>query len=341
MLSDATKLAWAGVRGLLPYPDLLRRIRMRRAAFKLVTCRKWPGDDATGVDAAQLALLRLLWLQRRVRRAVRSRRGEEAAYLARAVVDACVVGLYCLHSGTAVADLSAANNSAARRVLRYLADDDPIFQSAIDTAAGTLGEYGRDPSLGNWAKWLAKEKDLWIAPRLYTAYYVPLSHFYTHTNAFTLTRHVRPDDTLRRRPRSPWARRPPARLADGCAGLLAAAIAHKTDNPSANFLDTYATAHLSRSLVPAFTLAARGWRNSVRWRKIPAALRAVRALNRYLDGPARADAPVQQEARIREGFTAALGVLGLDQDEMFRVAIDEFVALVLTKTNAPNSANTP
>src|ERR1039457_3854277 len=107
VLSDARKLAWAGVRGLLPYPDLPRRIRMRRAAFKLITCNRWPGDDATGNDAAQVALLRLLWLQRRIRRAVRSRHTEEAAYLARAVVDACIIGLYCLHSGTAVADLSA------------------------------------------------------------------------------------------------------------------------------------------------------------------------------------------------------------------------------------------
>ncbi len=28
-----------------------------------------------------------------------------------------IIGLYCLYSGTAVADLAAANNSAARRVL--------------------------------------------------------------------------------------------------------------------------------------------------------------------------------------------------------------------------------
>lgn len=338
MLSDARKFAWAGVRGLLPYPDLPRRIRMRRAAFKLITCNRWPGDDATGNDAAQLALLRLLWLQRRIRRAVRSRHTEEAAYLARAVVDACIIGLYCLHSGTAVADLSAANNSAARRVLGYLADDDLIPQSAIDAAAEELGEHGRDPNLRKWAEWLAKEKGLWIAPRLYTAYYVPLSHFFAHTNAFTLTRHVRPDDSVRRRPRSPWARRPPVRVADGCTGLLAAAIADKAGSPSAGFLTSYATAHLDRGLVPAFTLAARGWRQSVQWRKVPAALKAVRALSRYLDGPGRHDEPAQQEARVREGFTMAFGVLGLDHDEMFRVAIDEFVALVLTRMNTPGSA---
>jgi hypothetical protein len=76
----------------------------------------------------------------------------------------------------------------------------------------------------------------------------------------------------------------------------------------------------------------------MQWRKIPAALKAVRALSHYLDGPGRHDDPAQQETRIREGFTTAFGVLGLDQDEMFRVAIDEFVALVLTRMNTPGYA---
>lgn len=70
----------------------------------------------------------------------------------------------------------------------------------------------------------------------------------------------------------------PVRLADGCTGLLAAAIADKAGSPSAGFLTSYAAAHLDRGLVPAFTLAARGWRQSVQWRKIPAALEAVRTL---------------------------------------------------------------
>jgi hypothetical protein len=339
MLLDIGKLAWAGARGLLPYPDIRRRIKMRRTAFKLVTCHRWPGDDATGTDAAQLALLRLLWLQRRVRRAVRSRSTEEAAYLARAMVDACIVGLYCLHSGTAVADLSAANNSAARRVLGYLADGDFISQSAIDAAAGTLGDHGRDPNLKKLAEWLENEKGLWIAPRLYAAYYVPLSHFFAHTNAFTLTRHVQPDDTLCRRPRSPWARRPPVRVADGCTGLLAAAMADRAGSPSAGFLTSYATAHLDRSLTPVFTLAAKGWRHSVQWRKVPVAFTAIRSVSRYLNGPGRTADPAEQEARVRDGFTTAFGALSLDQDEMFRVAIDEFVALVLTRINSPDPAS--
>jgi hypothetical protein len=130
VLREVAKLIWAAVRGLLPYPDLRRRISTRRSAFNLITCKRWPGDDATGDDAAQLALLRLLWLQRLVRRAGRARRDEEAALLARSAVDACIIGLYCLHSGTAVAALPAANNRAARRIAGYLTDFGLMSESA-------------------------------------------------------------------------------------------------------------------------------------------------------------------------------------------------------------------
>jgi hypothetical protein len=37
-------MVWASTRGLLPYPDLPRRIRTRRQAFKLITCKRWPGE---------------------------------------------------------------------------------------------------------------------------------------------------------------------------------------------------------------------------------------------------------------------------------------------------------
>ncbi|HEV3172051.1 MAG TPA: hypothetical protein VGZ32_16990, partial [Actinocrinis sp.] len=53
------------LRGLLPYPDPARRRRVRRAASRLVVYEPWSADDATmGRDAAQLALLRILWLQK-------------------------------------------------------------------------------------------------------------------------------------------------------------------------------------------------------------------------------------------------------------------------------------
>jgi hypothetical protein len=339
-MSDLWKLAWPGVRGLLPYPDLPRRIRMRRQAFKLITCKRWPGEDATGDDAAQLALLRLLRLQRLIRRAVRGRRTEEAALLARSAADACIIGLYCLHSGDAVTRLSAANNSAARRAAGYLTMDGLVSQAAIDAAADALGERGNDPNLRHVAEWLAKEKGLSIATALYTAYYLPLSHFFAHTNAFTLTRHVKPDNALRRHPTSPWARRSPVRLGDGCAGLMAAAIAERSGRP-ADFLLKYANAHLGRMLTPVFTLSARGWRQSIQWREAPTAMKAILALRQYTHGEGRGDDPAVQEARIREGFTKAFRMIVQDQDGALQMAIDEFVAKVVHAMNTPEDDRVP
>ena len=59
------------LRSLLPYPDLLRRRRMRKSARRLIVSALWPEDHATSLDIAQLALLRLLWLQRETHRAAR------------------------------------------------------------------------------------------------------------------------------------------------------------------------------------------------------------------------------------------------------------------------------
>jgi hypothetical protein len=82
---------WPGIRpfvrtfvlGVLPVPDLIDRCRVRRKAGSLIAGRRWPGMAATGRDAAELAVLRLLWLQRQTRRAVRSRQAEAARMVAR------------------------------------------------------------------------------------------------------------------------------------------------------------------------------------------------------------------------------------------------------------------
>jgi hypothetical protein len=44
----------AAVLGFLPYPDLISRPRVRRAARGLVTLKTWPGMEATSAEAAQL-----------------------------------------------------------------------------------------------------------------------------------------------------------------------------------------------------------------------------------------------------------------------------------------------
>jgi hypothetical protein len=75
--------------GMMPCPDLLARRRVQRRARAFVTVKTWPEDQATSKDAAQLAMLRLLSLQRQTRRGVRTRQREASAMLAPASVEPC------------------------------------------------------------------------------------------------------------------------------------------------------------------------------------------------------------------------------------------------------------
>jgi hypothetical protein len=337
-LNAALSAWWKNLRGLLPYPDAPRRWRMRRMAARLVTCQKWPGDDATGPEAAQLALYRLLWLQQRTRRAVMGRRRDEAALLARASLETCILGLYCLFSSEAVAQLSAANYRAAKRVISYISDDGLVSKEAIDSAARALGELGPDLNIKDVAFRLGQEHGLSFVPQLYSAYYVPLSHFFVHANAFTLMRHVRPDGTLHRRPDFPWARRTAVRMADACTGLLAGNLDGKAGSP----LIRYAEAHLARLVTPAMAMTVRGALRGTGWRKLPGVIRQVAGLRRYTHGPGLADNPAERDARLRQVITTVLGALVPDAPEgMFNRAIDEYVTMVADDMNRVAAGSPP
>jgi hypothetical protein len=92
---------WPLVRTLvlsaLPVPDLPSRFKVRCAARDLAKgCDPWPGMEASGVDVARLALLRLLHLQQATHRAVRSHQDEAATMLARVTIERYITGMYCL-----------------------------------------------------------------------------------------------------------------------------------------------------------------------------------------------------------------------------------------------------
>jgi hypothetical protein len=286
--------------GVLPYPDLIRRGHVRRKALRLVTCKHWPGEDATGMEAAQLALLRLLWLQRLTRSAVSERREEDAALLARTALESCIVGLYCVYSGDAIAHLSAANHRATGRPVSYLSDGELRSKAAIDSAAEALGELGPDLNIRDLALWLEREQELAIASRLYYEYYVPLSHLFTRSYAFALMRHVRPDGRLCEQPAYPWVTLAAARLADGCTGLLAANIADKSGVSPEPFL-RYATAHLDRLVTPALAFTVKGAMRSVPRYRLLGTLRSLDSTRQAGGRSFRADVPAWQEARISEG----------------------------------------
>jgi hypothetical protein len=270
-----------------------------------------------------------MWLQRLARRAVRARRLEEAAVLARESLETCIVGLYCLHSGDAVTKLTAANNKAAGKIASYLTAQGLLSQDAMDSAVRVLGDQGRDLNLADVAVWLEQEKGIDIGRRLYQAYYVPLSHFFVHANALTLTKHVGPDNKLRRRPAFPWARRSAARMADGCTGLLAASIADASGQP-ATLLARYAAAHLDRLITPAVMMGSKGWLRSIPVHEIPAIFRAFSEFSRYVREEGHADSPEQRDVRVRQSFARLLQPLApAVAAETFARAIDEFVAILL------------
>ncbi|HXW46103.1 MAG TPA: hypothetical protein VEL03_15050 [Streptosporangiaceae bacterium] len=282
------------LRGVLPYPDMRRRWATRRKAFRLVTCQRWPGDAATGMDAAQLALLRQIWLQELTRNAVSERRGDDAALLARAALETCIVGLYCVYSGDPIANMSAPSYRSSGRGISYLSDGSLGSIAAIDGAVEALGQVGPDLDIRDLALWLEREYGLAAAARLYHAYYVPLSHLFARPYAFALMRHVGPDGSLQRRPYFPWARRSAVRMADGCVGLLAGHIAEKSDHHSEVFF-RYATAHLDRLLTPALLFAVKGAMRSVPWHQRTAALAAVLQAQHYADDAASSQAGTQEQ----------------------------------------------
>jgi len=323
------------LRGLLPYPDPFRRRRVRKAARRLVVCDPWPADDAiTGPDVAQLALLRLLWLQGQTRRASRGRHRESAVLLARSSLETCILGLYCLHCPDAVADLRAANIKAGGKMLAVLGTAGVIPQEVINQALAALGPRREGPTVRAMTKLIDAETGGTVEAALYDRLYVPTSTYFVHSNAASLLRHVKADGSLTYHPIVPWARRSPIHLADGCVGLLAGAVAHADGAPINLFL-TYAETHHARTMMPLLVMAAKGLgRSSLKPARLIETTRIVLDLRRYLSGPALSDPPRMREARLR----AAYDKLPLDPDvpaEAFRPVIDYFIEKILSDFAAP------
>ena len=329
MLKSLWQIIWPPLRNaLLPYPDIRRRRRIHRAARALVAPGPWPGDAASGVDAAQLALLHVLWLQRQTRRAVRRRSHDAAALTARVTLETCFLGVYCLHADDAVKKLAGRDITAIPQLLAYIADDDFISKETIKASAEALGDGGPDIKVRRTVEWLAREHGRGDLLSLYQRYYAPLSHFYVHPSASTLLRHVGKGGEVRLRPGRLWARRSPARLADACTGYLAAALAGKTGVSPDEFMN-YAEAHIARTLTPVAITAVKGL-GQFDWRKLPTLFSLVADLRRYTHNVAKDDDRTARETRIRRDFDKAVRLLDLDvPDAAFQPVINHFVTLLL------------
>jgi hypothetical protein len=321
---------WGVVASFLPCTDLASRYRMRREAYRLVTLRTWPGMAAKSGEAAQLAMLRLLWLQRQTHRAVRGRHKEASAMLARASVEGLLLGLYCLRVPGAIAKLHADNLKALGDGLAYLEEADIAPEQVIRDCVARLGSPS-DKYLTAWGlvKAIDDANGNKAARSIYRRLYIPLSNYTVHANGGTLLRHVRRDGRLHRRPSRSLARRSPARVADAAAGFLAADLARRAGKPEKTLL-AYADRHYSRTLMPMVVMAFSGMGSSLRPQRVWEIIKLIIDVYTYINnGRAMADSIEERVAYVRERFAQILNFE--DDPEIPDDALEPFIDYVADK----------
>jgi len=208
-------------RRLLGSFDPLRRWRIRCTAHKLVSDKAWAGDEATAQEIARLALLRVLWLQKQVRRAARNQEDEAAAMLARAAIEGTLSGLYCVYVPGATQAFAGETARRAKKLIAGLADG-----LGGDFLAGAFDSLGRGklPTVTEMVRQITEHGGGAGVGKLHGNFYDQVSTLYIHGGPLGLLRHVHPrTNRTRERPYSAWSRRSAVQTADAMVGLLAAA----------------------------------------------------------------------------------------------------------------------
>ena len=321
-------ILWPIIRGVLPLPDLVRRVRVRRAAKALVTLRTWPEDDATtGSDVAQLAMLRLLWLQRETRSLTRGRHREAAVLMSRSALETCILGLYCVFAEDPVSKLRASQLKSGLAAMSALLDG-MVPRDLLKDAIAAIGTANKSITDNVWDMAVFIDGKLGEpgVSNLYGQVYAPISSYFSHANAGSLIRHVSHDDTLRERPLNPWVRRSPVRVADACVGILAVHLGRSEGKPTARFTQ-YAEAHLRRILPPMATLVGKRMGKAV---GVPALVRTTiqaRRLRPVLARPELTDR--EREASVRELFRGLTPLLGDLPEAAVNPVVDHFVQIIV------------
>lgn len=323
------------VKYLLPYPDPMRRRRMRRAARALISCSPWPEDQARPADVAQLALLRLLRLQREAHRVAAFQNFESTTLLARAAVETCIAGLYWLYSDDAAGRLSGANAKAVRRMLEFMADNDPVTPAALDELVLMIGVPSAPPSLRDMAQAVTRKTSVPFATELYVRLYIPLSTLFAHPTGVAMLRHVGADRQLRDRPDRCWSKRAALHGTDVCTAQLALAIAEQAGMSSAPFLE-YAKAHMERTAHPIMTMTSRRALRSIRLSRVPRAYRSLMTLRRSrMSGEYALDTSEQRKSFAKRALDEILQVLDADVGEQMRDQIIDKFAELLADSSTP------
>jgi hypothetical protein len=331
------------LRGVLPYPDLARRVQVRRRARDLATRDPLPADETamSGLDYARLALLRSLSLQHDTRRAVRGRHREAAALLARTSMETCILGLWCLYNPDAATKLRLSEIRTAPAMLSFLSSAGLIPDAVIRQAVRELGEPERLPPVRTMTEQIDAETGATLAIHLYDQAYRPASQYFTHATSSALLRHVTHDRRRTSRPANSWVRRAPVRLADACVGLLAGAIANHVAAPVELF-QRYAEAHAGRVLPPLLATISKGLVRKLSVADLIHTLKQARDLRGYLASTRPDEAAAERERRVRDVYDTLLARLDLDvPPEAMQPVVDHLVTKVLAEWDAETASTAP
>jgi hypothetical protein len=319
---------------------------VRREALSLVGLQSWPGMSATSEHAAQLAMLRLLDLQKKVHRLVLLRQREASVMMARSGVETLLLGLYCMRVPDAAAQLHAGNVKALGDTLAYLEEIGIALAIVIRECARALGEPAKT-HLSPWdmVRAIDDANDNTAARSIYRRLYLPLSHFTVHASGGTLLRHVSTRGKLRRRPAKTWARRSPARVIDAATATLAADLARHAGRPDAQLV-RYASKHEARTIMPMVVMAFNGTGGSssspLSRRRLADTARIIKEVYTYLwTGPAATDPVPVRVAFVRERFTA---IMSCDDPEIPPAALApliEHVAATLAQLQSGPESGPP
>lgn len=329
------------VLSVLPVPDLVSRHRVRRTARGLVKCDPWPGMEATGTDAAQLALLRLLALQKDIHKAVRTRQDEAATMLARVAIETLITGLYCLYEPTAVAQLQAEQMRMLPLMVKFMVDAELLSRDVLDECIERLdlGDPAKGPDVASMAKRVDTATGSSIATNLYDRFYRPTSNLALHAGAASLLRHVRSDGSIAHRPSRVWGRRSPARIADTCLGALTAVLAKRAGVPFRHAAQ-YADRHGDRVPPPVVAISLGGFARGLRPGQVWMAIGRLRKFGEYVQSGQDADDPALRTARIRAEMECLLTTPGLDIPAGSLEPYLDYVAAKIASESTAASAGT-
>ena len=223
--------------------------------------------------------------------------------LARACVDTCLLGLFCLHVPDAPSRLEGQSFWSLNKLFALVGDPSTFPGTVLKDVIGQMGSPQRPPNMRDIVVERRYQGDraadsggsLPATVRAAVDALRPLG-------SLSLARHLDGRNRVRsrRHPMNPWTSLAALRTADACVGLLAAAVAGQSGSTSAEFV-AYASDHRERTLAPLAVIFARAAPTSVDWPRVPETVRQFLDFARYCrSGEAAADLPSVREVRIRD-----------------------------------------